>query len=218
MKEAIENYWRLKLAACREALERNNFEAHVAADSDEARRIVLETILPQLAVKQISWGDSITLHATGVLEALRQMPALEIVATFDPAATRDEIMARRRQALASDLFFAGSNAVTEAGQLVNLDMIGNRVGGITFGPQYVILFVGRNKIVPDLEQAMQRIKQIAAPANAIRHPKLKTPCQKTGYCMDCASPDRICNTWTITEKAFPKHRVKIVLINADLGF
>lgn len=217
MKNAIENYWKLKLADCREALTQNRFEAHVAADCDEARKIVLETILPQIQFKRVSWGDSMTFYATGVLDALRQMPDLEIIATFDPAATREEIMARRRQALLSDLFFTGSNAVTEAGQLVNLDMIGNRVGGITFGPLHVVLFIGRNKIAPDLEQAMQRVKQLAAPANAIRHPRLKTPCQQTGCCMDCRSPDRICNTWSITEKCFPKGRIKVVLINQDLG-
>jgi L-lactate utilization protein LutB len=124
---------------------------------------------------------------------------------------------RRRQALLADLFFTGSNAVTETGLLVNLDMVGNRVAGITFGPKHVVLFIGRNKIVPTLDDAMQRVKNYAAPANAIRHPGLKTPCMKTAVCMDCSSPDRICNTWCITEKCFPKGRIKIILVNQDLG-
>jgi hypothetical protein len=99
---------------------------------------------------------------------------------------------------------------------VNLDMMGNRIGGITFGPKNVIILLGRNKIVPDLDDAMFRIKNYVAPINAMRL-DMNTPCSKTSYCEECKSPDRICNTWTITEKSFPKGRVKIVLINEDLG-
>jgi len=80
----------------------------------------------------------------------------------------------------------------------------------------VVVVVGRNKIVPDLEEAMLRIKNYAAPANTVRLDK-KTPCVKTSYCEECKSPDRICNTWTITEKSFPKGRVKVILINEDWG-
>jgi hypothetical protein len=110
----------------------------------------------------------------------------------------------------------GTNAVTEGGQLVNLDMTGNRTGGIAFGPKHVVIVVGRNKIVADLEEAFYRIKNYAAPTNAMRLNK-KTPCVKTSHCEECKSPDRICNTWSIMEKSFPKGRIKVVLINADLG-
>jgi len=115
-----------------------------------------------------------------------------------------------------DLFITGTNAVTETGKLVNLDMYGNRVAAITFGPRNVVICVGRNKIVADIEDAMFRIEDYAAPANAMRLDK-KTPCVEDSRCSDCSSPDRICNTWTITEKSFPKGRVKIILINEDLG-
>lgn len=115
-----------------------------------------------------------------------------------------------------DLFLTGSNAVTESGILVNLDMIGNRVAALIFGPKYVLIVVGRNKLVPDLERGMARVKNVAAPLNAIRH-NCKTPCVTTSFCHDCQSPDRICNTWMITEKAYPKGRIKVVLINEDLG-
>ena len=96
-------------------------------------------------------------------------------------------------------------------------MIGNRVCGLTFGPRHVVVLVGRNKIVPDIEEAMFRIKNYAAPVNAMRLGK-KTPCAETSYCQECKSPDRICNTWTITEKSLPKGRIKVILINEDLGF
>ena len=96
-------------------------------------------------------------------------------------------------------------------------MYGNRIAAITFGPRFVVILAGRNKIVCDLEEAMTRIKNYAAPVNAMRLDK-KTPCVKTSYCEECQSPDRICNTWSITEKSFPKGRVKIILINEVLGF
>jgi anion-transporting ArsA/GET3 family ATPase len=95
-------------------------------------------------------------------------------------------------------------------------MIGNRVGALNFGPKNVVVLVGRNKVVPDLESAMRRIKNYSAPVNAMRLDK-QTPCVKTSYCQECKSPDRICNVWTITEKSFPKRRIKVVLINQDMG-
>jgi L-lactate utilization protein LutB len=215
--DPLNPYWAMRLTKCQAALAANDFGAYLANDAIEARRIVLKDILPGIAPRTVSWGDSMTLHATGILEAIRQDPAVEVIATFADHVPREELIERRRQALLTDLFFTGSNALTEAGQLVNLDMIGNRTGAITFGPRNVILLVGRNKIVPNVAAAMGRIKSYAAPANAIRHAGWKTPCRKTAFCMDCRSPDRICNTWTITEKSYPKERIRVVLINEDLG-
>ena len=157
-----------------------------------------------------------TLHATGILDTLQRYPGLNIIKTFEKGVARSEIIERRRQALLVDFFITGTSAVTECGKLVNLDMVGNRVAAITFGPKNVVILVGRNKIVSDIESAMSRIKDYAAPINAIRH-EFKTPCAKTSICGDCKSPDRICNTWTITEKSFPKGRIKVVLINEELG-
>jgi len=90
------------------------------------------------------------------------------------------------------------------------------VGAITFGPKNVVILAGRNKIVSDLEEAMFMVKNQTAPINAMRLDK-RTPCVKTSFCEDCKSPDRICNHWTITEKSFPKGRVKVVLVNEVLG-
>ena len=106
--------------------------------------------------------------------------------------------------------------MTEDGRLVNLDMIGNRVAALTFGPLHVVVLVGVNKLVADLDDAMWRVKEFAAPANAMRL-DMKTPCARTSVCEQCKSPQRICNTWTITDKSFPKGRVKVVLINQVLG-
>ena len=217
MSDFLTSYWVKLIEHCRAALTANNFAAFVADTADDAGRIILDDILPGLSPKSASWGDSMTLHATGVLERLAADGNIEIIRTFEPGVPREKIIERRRRALLVDVFFTGSNAVTEKGQLVNLDMIGNRVAGITFGPRHVIIVVGRNKLVAGLDEAMRRIKDYAAPANAIRHTGWKTPCIKTARCSDCRSPDRICNVWTITEKSYPKGRITVVLINQDLG-
>ena len=216
MDKPIEHYRKLRLADLKTALESNNFEVYLADDKDAACKIVLDEIVPKLKVKTISWGGSMTFIATGLYQKLKDDPSFEVLDTFDKKVPAEELAERRRQALLADLFITGTNAITETGQLVNLDMVGNRIGGLTFGPKSVIIVVGRNKIVADLDEAMFRIKNYVAPTNSMRLDK-KTPCVKTSFCEECKSPDRICNTWTITEKSFPKGRVKIVLINEDLG-
>jgi len=212
----MDRFWKQKIERCKVALEQNNFAVFIADDPGAARALVIDELLPEMAIKRVSWGDSMTLYATGLLDYFKNESGFEVIETFAPGLSRADSIPRRRQALLADLFLTGTNAVTESGALVNLDMIGNRVAGITFGPRYVILMVGRNKIVVDVNMAMQRIKGLAAPMNAIRH-GIKTPCVKKSYCMDCKSPERICNTWTIHEKSYPKGRIKIILINKDIG-
>ena len=217
MEKPIDHYWKLRLADLKTALESNNFEVYLADDRHMASNIVLDDIIPKLNAKSISWGGSMTfLSANGLFDRLKNNKEFDVLDTFDKKIPAEEILERRRQALLVDLFITGTNAVTETGQLVNLDMIGNRICALTFGPKWVIILVGRNKLVANLDEAMYRIKNYVAPTNSMRLDK-KTPCIKTSYCEECRSPDRICNTWTITEKSFPKGRVKVVLINEDLG-
>lgn len=216
MDNPIKHYWQLRLEALKETLENNRFEAHVVADEQEAVQLAIEQIIPSTAPRNVSWGGSMTFAQSGLFQRIKERTDLEMINTFDKTISKDEAYERRRQALLTDLFITGTNAITEKGQLVNLDMIGNRVAALTFGPKAVIVMVGRNKLVPDLDAAMDRIRQYAAPANVLRLDK-KNPCLKTGRCQDCSSPDRICNHWTITEKSFPKGRIKVILINQDLG-
>ncbi|MCF8067390.1 MAG: lactate utilization protein [Desulfobacterales bacterium] len=216
MSNPIDQYWKVKLGELKNTLEENKFEVFLAENAADAKRVVLEKIISELKPRSVSWGGSMTFTATSLYEELKENPDLVVIDTFDRKVSREKALERRRQALVVDLFITGSNAITQDGRLVNLDMIGNRVAAITFGPNNVIILAGRNKIVPDLEAAMLRIKDYAAPANVMRL-SLKNPCAKTGICMDCRSPDRICNHWTITEKSFPEKRIKIVLINEDLG-
>jgi L-lactate utilization protein LutB len=216
MNGPVESFWRIRLEDIKKSLEANNFEVFIAENASEAKKAVLEDIIPKTGAKSIAWGGSMTFVETGLYEALKGNKKMKILDTFDKTISREESWERRRQSLLVDLLITGTNAVTETGMLVNLDMLGNRVAALTFGPKDVIVLVGRNKIVADLEEAMMRIKNYAAPAN-VQRLGMKTPCAKTSYCEECKSKDRICNTWTITEKSFPKGRVKVVLINEDLG-
>ncbi len=217
MRDPITPYWNLRLEAAKAILEKNNFEVHIAADRKAATALVTETLLPAIAPGSISWGGSQTFVETGLYAQLKTASGVTVLDTYDPALTDDEKQERRRQSLLVDLFVTGTNAITASGHLVNLDMIGNRIAALTFGPRSVLVLAGRNKLVADLEGAWERIKAYAAPVNSMRLEK-KTPCASTGVCQDCKSPQRICNTWTITEKCFPPGRVRIVLINEELGF
>ncbi len=217
MDNPIHDFWATRLEETRRALEKNHFKVFLAESVAAAGKLVLETIIPTLAPRSMSWGGSLTFTATGLYDQLKNRPDMRILDTFDKSVSREESLERRRQALLTDLFITGTNALTESGHLVNLDMIGNRVAALAYGPQRVLILAGRNKIVPDMDAAVSRIKNYAAPVNTRRLNK-QTPCAKTSRCHDCDSPDRICNTWVITEKSFPPERIQVVLINADLGF
>ena len=216
MGSEVDRYWWIRLGQIREKLEKNNFECFLARDAQEARDKILNELMPRIKPLSLSWGGSATFKDTGLYDDLKDRDDLEILDTYDKSKGPDAVLEIRRKALLTDLFITGTNAITEQGLLVNLDMIGNRVGAIAFGPRHVLVLCGRNKIVGNLEEAVDRIKSFSAPANAMRLNK-KTPCVKTAYCHDCDSPDRICNVWTITEKSFPRGRIIVGLINQDLG-
>lgn len=216
MKEPVTTFWQLRLQELQEQLNSNNFETYIVGSAAEAGKLIVDKIAVESKAETVSHGGSMTLAATGALDLLQKKEGLEVIRVDDPNISVEEKSERRRQGLLVDLYLTGTNAVTEDGQLVNLDMIGNRVGAITFGPKKVVVVVGRNKIVPDLETAMYRIKDYAAPTNTMRL-DMKTPCAKTSVCADCSSPGRICNYWAITEKSFPKERIAVILINDDLG-
>lgn len=217
MDEYQRQYWERRLGDCAKALERNGFAVRVAADADEAGRMA-EAEIEVLSPASVGYADSRTLRRTGLLDRLRADERRTFIDGFRPDVPREEKLEARRRALLSDVFLTGANALTEKGEAVWLDMVGNRIAGVAFGPRHVFLFVGRNKLVGDLEEARRRIKSLAAPLNAMAHPRFRTPCQVTARCHDCASPDRICNQWLILEKCFPKGRIRIFLIHEDLGF
>lgn len=205
-----------KLENCATALRRHHFEAEVVKDTETAfgvMKAVMEAERPQL----VSFGDSTTMRATGIIEWMQGDGRLKVLDGFDASMPYDERLEIRRQALLSDLFITGVNAITEQGTLHWLDKVGNRIAPVAFGPRKVIIVAGRNKITADREEAEERIRRIAAPQNVARHPGFRTPCAKTGVCMDCNSQDRICNTRMEMLRCWPDKRVLVVLIDQDLG-
>jgi L-lactate utilization protein LutB len=177
MDDPIPHYWKIRLQKLKKALEANNFDVYIAENKDLAKKIAYNTIIPAIAPETISWGGSMTFVGTRLYEALKKDPRYTVIDTYDKSLSPEQSIQRRRESLAVDLFITGTNAVTEKGQLVNLDMIGNRVAALTFGPRQVLIFLGRNKIVPDLENAVARIKNFAAPVNVMRLDK-KVPAAK----------------------------------------
>jgi L-lactate utilization protein LutB len=193
-----------------EALKKRHFDAFYYSSCEEAAEKVLE-LIPEGA--QVSWGGSMTLDSLGIKESLNKkgQPVLDRDAV--PADERQDVM---RKALLCDVFLMSSNAVTEDGQLFNIDGAGNRVAALCYGPKSVIVVAGMNKVVPDLRTAYSRVRRFAAPVNAQRF-EMKTPCCVTGQCADCQSPQSICNEMVATRGCRPAGRIKVILIGEDLG-
>ncbi|MBU1003735.1 MAG: lactate utilization protein [Proteobacteria bacterium] len=221
MDKPLETFREGRLNQLKKALARNNFEPYVVSGAGAARTLVLEQLLPKMMeeehVKSASFGGSMTLVHSGIYEGIKALGGLEVLDTYDTSIPRYEVLNLRRKALLSDVFLTSANAITEDGRLVNLDGTGNRVAALAFGPRFVIVVAGRNKVVPDLDAAFARVRNHAAPVNSMRLDR-KTPCVKTLRCENCTSPERICNTWSITEKAWPKNRIKVILVDQELGF
>lgn len=160
---------------------------------------------------------SMTTVAMGLWERIAALPEVKIIDPFRPGLSPEEGMELRLRGFMADIMISSCNAVTMDGRLVNLDGVGNRVGAMMFGPKKVILLVGMNKIAPDLESAMERVKHYTAPVNAIRIGH-STPCTVTAQCSDCRSPDRLCNMWGIIEGHRTKDRIHVKLVGESLGY
>ncbi len=197
-----------------EHLEKRRMEGSYASSAAQARDQILAMIPEQAVVYR---GGSTTTTAMGLWEKLAERPGVKIIDPYQPSLTPEEAIELRRQGLLADVMIASSNAITLDGRLVNLDGSGNRVAGMSFGPKKVILVVGMNKVTSDLESAMERVKHYAAPVNAVRV-GYKTPCAETGLCIDCRSPQRICNMWSIIEGHMFKGRIHVKLVGENLGY
>jgi len=217
MHPKLTDHFAARLEEAAKALRKNNFAAHVVPTMQEAKKLVLDTLIPQFKPGSVAFGGSMTITESGLYDEIKALPGLTIFDTYNYALPPAEMIELRRQALLCDLFITSTNAVTAQGALVNLDGTGNRVASLTFGPRKVVVLAGRNKLCADEYAAMERIRDVAAPVNAARLSK-KTPCTATHRCEDCSSPDRLCNTWTIHVKSAPKERTTVILVNEDLGF
>ena len=195
-------------------LEKRRMAGSYAVGSDQARDEVLEMIPPGATVFRCG---SMTAVGMGLWEAVAALPKVNLIDPYRPELLPEEGMELRRRGMIADVMIASTNAITLDGKLVNLDGMGNRVAAMAFGPKKVILVVGMNKVAPDLESAVARVKHYAAPVNNIRF-GLKNPCVETGLCADCKSPQRICNMWSTIEGHMIKDRIHVKLVGENLGY
>ncbi len=190
-------------------LKSRNMSGYYAADKAEALKKALELIAEGSTV---TMGGCMSAREIGLFDALKKGNYNFI--------DRDEIADKRAAMLAAydaDVFLASANAITEDGILVNIDGNSNRVSAIAQGPKKVLFIVGMNKVCSDVDGALKRARNVAAPINAQRF-GLSTPCCKTGSCMDCKSPDTICCQFLITRFSRHEGRIHVILVNDSLGF
>lgn len=195
-------------------LEKRRIEGSYAATTAQAKEEII-AMIPKGA--HVFRCGSMTVVGMGLWEAISELPGVEVIDPYQAGISPEEGLERRRRGMMADVMITGTNAITLDGKLVNLDGMGNRVAAISFGPKKVILVVGMNKVVPDLDSAMARVRHYAAPVNAARL-GLNTPCVETGLCADCSSPQRICNMWSVIEGHMIKGRIHIKLIGENLGY
>jgi L-lactate utilization protein LutB len=195
-------------------LTRRRMAATYAPTAKQAREEILAMIPAGATVAR---AGSMSLVEMGLWQALAQKDGVKIIDPFTPGVSPEESYARMRQCFLADYLITGANALTMDGRIVNLDATGNRVAAMCFGPDKVILVVGLNKVTPDLDSALARVKHHAAPINAIRL-KRETPCAETGQCLDCRSPARLCNMWSIIEGHRYENRIHVKLVGEDLGY
>jgi len=213
MDEVFSSYITSLIERTVSSLQKREFNAFSARCGDEARDRILEMIAPGSTV---GVGGSVTLRQIGLVEAL-ESKGHTVYQRWGPQVTQSPEMDTRRAMLTCDVFLTSSNAITAEGELVNMDGIGNRVSAMIFGPSKVIVVAGWNKIVTDLNAAVLRIRNVAAPLNAKRL-ELKVPCAKTGYCSDCDSPDNMCRVTTIISRKPRRTDITVVLVAEQLGF
>ena len=211
MADPIKQLFELKGPKVADALKKRGFEAWYVNDKAAAIAKILE-IIP--CNHSVSWGGCMTMEQLGLKEKL--VSAGYSLIDRDTAISPDEREALMHKALNCGSFIMSSNAITEDGQLFNIDGKGNRVAALIYGPENVVIIAGMNKVVQDMDAAYKRVRGYAAPANAQRF-DIDTPCKKIGECADCMSGSTICAQFVTTRFCKPEGRIKVVLIGEELG-
>ncbi len=218
MGEVWEEYIRARCSTAVKALGKRDFDARFFPGREEIVKAVLEAIPPEAAV---GCGGSWTMRQIGLLDALRERG--NKVLAHEAGMDFEETTRVRKEALLCPFYLSSANAITMRGELLNIDGIGNRVAGTSFGPGTVIIAAGYNKLVADLDAAFERIREVAAPANAIRYAMAvpgmdASPCVEKGRCYDCTNPSSICRIITIIRQRPMMTDYKVFLVGESLGF
>lgn len=193
-------------------LGKRNMEGYYFKDSASCVKSIL-SMIPDGS--KVSWGGSMTLSETGLMEELKKRN-YELI-DRSVAKTNEESRQLFSKIVLSDYYFMSTNALTYDGEFVNIDGNGNRVACLIHGPAHVFILVGRNKLTASLEAGVERVRNIASPANALRLSR-NLPCAATGRCHDCLSPECFCNQVVVTRRSGHEGRIKVFLINEYLGY
>ena len=197
------------------ALVKNRYDAVYVATKEEAVQSALEIIPTKTS---IGFGGSMTRVEIGLVEKLKEQSREHIFIDWHKAGLSVEEQAQeRKKAITADVFLAGVNAATLDGQLISIDGTGNRIAGMIYGPQKIVLIFGVNKIVKDVEAGLERMRLVARPANNKRL-NLPNPCVQTGFCVNCDSPTRICNVTTILNKKPRLSDISVIIVGENLGY
>ncbi len=197
-----------------EQLDKRGMEGSYAGSIAQAGEEIVAMVPPGSKVYRCG---SMTAVYMGLFERIAKIPGVELFDPFLPGLSFEDSLEIRRKGLTADVMITSTNAITLDGKLVNLDGLGNRVAAMIFGPKKVILPVGMNKVVADMDSAMARTKHYAAPVNAMRM-NVKTPCAENGICVDCKTPARFCNIWTVIEGQRIKGRIHVKLVGENVGY
>ena len=195
------------------SLSTRHIDGYYSATSADAIKKVL-TLIPRGS--SVSWGGSMTIRDMGLTNALHKA---DIYTLFDRdmAQSPEEAQAIYRQAFGADFYISSANAMSEQGDIVNIDGNGNRVAAIAWGPKKVVFVVGINKIAKDLDAAIKRARGTAAPINTVRLNR-DTPCTLDGVCHDCHSANSICNQIHIIRNSYDNRRFTVVIVGEELGY
>ena len=191
---------------------KKNMEGYYCATSAEAVEKAL-SLMPEGS--SITWGGSMSVIECGLMDAIHQKN-YDLI-DRDTAKTPEEAREMYAKQVMADYYLMSTNAITMNGELVNIDGRANRVSCLCWGPQNVIIIAGMNKVATDVEDAIKRVRNIAAPANTVRLNR-NTPCVQTGKCGDCYSPDCICSQVLVTRRSSTPNRIKVILVGEELGY
>jgi hypothetical protein len=207
------------IATTLRSLESRGIKGFYAKDHEAATRKVLD-LIPQDAI--VGTADSTTARQIGVYDALKRR-GTKVLIGYEEGVSKELHEDLVRQSTLCDVFLAGTNALTLDGKIVNLDAVGNRVSGMFYGHPISVVVVGKNKLVDNLEKALDRVRNVIAPNHVhirrfiLNRGRSRAACYSTAICRDCRSEDRICNIFTIIEGKPRRTQINVVIVNEDLG-
>ena len=198
---------------CVKNLNKHGFDAHFVPTAEAARQTILSMAEGH---DTFGFGGSDTTRSLGILDALKDQ-GKTVFDHLEEGLAFEDALSNRKAQMSCDCFFCSANAISLTGEIVNVDGIGNRTNAMTFGPEKVIVVAGMNKVTQDLESAVDRVHEVAAPMRA-KSLGMETPCAETGICNDCNVPMRICRITLVLHRKPMLTDMSVVLVNEALGY